>query len=183
MPSNSPSYRVLLDYIEAADATSLNETIVESDMTLLSVAASERRLDVIQMLLQRGADVNQCGRVTGRDALSLAAESGSAECIRLLLKHGARVDRFDRRGRNALAYALASHARDKDAAVRVLLEAEDDVDELIRKLRNMQARIGEPMTDEGELELDESIDRRMRFYRLHEDGTRTCLGYVRRHKD
>ncbi len=76
-------------------------------LTALIIAANWGRTDVVQFLLEQGADPNLTDSWGGHDtALMYAAVYGREEIVVLLLKHGAKVDHRDSRGRTALHRAV-----------------------------------------------------------------------------
>jgi ankyrin repeat protein len=80
---------------------------------------------VVQLLLQKGADIDSKDSGYHQTPLSLAAWSGRAAVVQLLLKKGADVDSTSYYGRTPLSYAAESgHA----AVVKLLLEEAVDVD-------------------------------------------------------
>jgi ankyrin repeat protein len=60
----------------------------EDDETALSMAAEAGHKEVVQLLLDNGADFARCNS-TGDSPLHLAAITGKAEVVKLLLDHGA----------------------------------------------------------------------------------------------
>jgi hypothetical protein len=77
----------------------------------LRMAAISGRVEIIRVLLDRGADVNAQGGIWG-SALGLATDSGRLEAVRLLLDRGAEVNAPAGIHRNALAVAL-HHGHDE----------------------------------------------------------------------
>lgn len=80
--------------------------------TPLTTAATFHRLDIAQILLAHGIDIDKTDE-RGRTALSIAAESNSnpeavlnAKVIVLLLNHGADINLADRDGYTPLMYAV-----------------------------------------------------------------------------
>lgn len=79
------------------DSTDLNDQTVESDgETLLMVAASNNRLEIVEYLISQGADLNlvttQTDRSAGsynQSALSYACTRNHPEMQKLLISHGA----------------------------------------------------------------------------------------------
>jgi hypothetical protein len=57
--------------------------------TALGAAAVNGRLTMVQLLLARGAEVNQVSQSYGAFPLLIAAQNGHAEVVQLLLAHGA----------------------------------------------------------------------------------------------
>lgn len=58
----------------------------------LHVAAGEGRLEVVQLLIELGADVEVRGGIGGGTPLNFAAAEGRLEVVRCLLAHGATMD-------------------------------------------------------------------------------------------
>uniref|UniRef100_A0A8R1U281 ANK_REP_REGION domain-containing protein n=1 Tax=Onchocerca volvulus TaxID=6282 RepID=A0A8R1U281_ONCVO len=84
----------------------------------LRSAACNNHDTVVDLLIQNGMEVDECGE-GGRTALRAAAWSGHERVVRRLLKCGADVDRQDSEGRTALmAAAFMDHAN----VVGILLE-------------------------------------------------------------
>lgn len=73
----------------------------EHGRTLLTCAARHRRLNVLVLLLNRGADVSAHG-TEGETALYRAAVSHSVDGVKLLLEHGAEIDGQTNSGETAL---------------------------------------------------------------------------------
>jgi hypothetical protein len=65
------------------------------EMTSLHDAAEDGNLEVVQLLLERGADVNS-GNADSRNTLHQAAVEGKLDVVRLLTERGAEVDPRDR---------------------------------------------------------------------------------------
>ncbi|VDO29548.1 unnamed protein product [Onchocerca flexuosa] len=84
----------------------------------LRSAACNNHDNVVDLLIQNGMEVDECGE-GGRTALRAAAWSGHERVVRRLLKCGADVDKQDSEGRTALmAAAFTDHAN----VVGILLE-------------------------------------------------------------
>jgi ankyrin repeat protein len=92
------------------------------DPELMLTAARERRLDIVQLLLDLGTDVDIEDR-SGMRALNQAAGSGAVDIVKLLIERGADVDRPTKHyggpmgfaahfGQRATAQVLAPHSRD-----------------------------------------------------------------------
>jgi hypothetical protein len=65
----------------------------QTEATPLKLAVQKRRVDIVKLLLDRGADLNI--RRNGTSALSLASIQGDLELVRLLVDKGAEVARRD----------------------------------------------------------------------------------------
>ncbi|OXU23246.1 hypothetical protein TSAR_000672 [Trichomalopsis sarcophagae] len=89
--------------------------------TLLHRAVCYQRIQVIRLLLQRGADPNVAGS-DGRTPLLLAVKCREADkVVALLLRYGVEVTATDSQGRNALHH-LASSLVERVELARVLIE-------------------------------------------------------------
>jgi serine/threonine-protein phosphatase 6 regulatory ankyrin repeat subunit B len=92
----------------------------EQCLTLLSLAASMGRVNVMELLLRSGQEVD--GKNTdGSTALHFAASFNRGEAIDCLLKHGANVNASDDNGMDALKYAAREPNRVR--AIHRLLNA------------------------------------------------------------
>jgi ankyrin repeat protein len=77
-----------------ADPTLINATKNLGGYTLLMVAAEKGRLEVMKLLLNKGAAID-AATVFGETPLSRAAGAGQFEAVKLLLDNGAVVDSKD----------------------------------------------------------------------------------------
>jgi len=100
------------------------------DQTALLASASRGRTDVVQLLLERGADPNlrfdthfSKSQVHGLTVLMAAAEQGHAEVVRALLERGAFVNARADNGLTALMAAASSGHGD---IVEILLKNDAD---------------------------------------------------------
>jgi len=73
----------------------------------LELASSLNEVEIVQLLLDHGADVNEEGIWDGPSLLS-AAHGGNPQVVQLLLDHGANVDYGDDMGGTALFIAVGS---------------------------------------------------------------------------
>ena len=87
-------------------------------------AARTGDLDVVELLLDRGADVNSADTWRGQTALMWAAAEGHAEVIPAMLSYGADVTARSAKGWTALLFAVRQGQID---VVQTLLEAGADV--------------------------------------------------------
>ena len=92
--------------------------------TMLHCAAAAGRKDVVQLLVQRGADVN-CMADWGMTPLYIAALNGRDKVVGILLVQNANVNSGDTFGRTAL-HRAAGEGHEK--VVKKLLEQRADVD-------------------------------------------------------
>ncbi|MDI9313406.1 MAG: ankyrin repeat domain-containing protein [Hydrotalea sp.] len=76
-----------------------------SDHTTLMYASKFGHADVVQLFLNKGADVNQAEILDGWTALMYAIDEGFVEIVRLLLKNGADVNQPDNNGGSCLMLA------------------------------------------------------------------------------
>jgi len=104
----------------------------EHGAAILGQAARARRTDLMQFLLDSGADVNSRGLGQGWTPLLSAVNSGSSENARLLLSKGADANARDNNGRAPLWYAAAS---ENTGLITLLLEHGADVN-----VRNNEGR-------------------------------------------
>jgi ankyrin repeat protein len=110
------------DHVAAllAQDASLANTYAPDGFTPLGLAAFFGRREVVELLLQQGADVNAVSRnVSGYTALTGAVAGGHREIVATLLAHGARADHRYGPGYTPLHEAAASG---KLEIARLLLE-------------------------------------------------------------
>ncbi|TMW58748.1 hypothetical protein Poli38472_006893 [Pythium oligandrum] len=91
----------------------------------LTLATRFGAIEIVELLVTRGADVTACDESEGRTALHHAAWHNECELIRLLVRHGALVDAIDERhGETPLHVAIK---RGHSKAVATLLECRANV--------------------------------------------------------
>ncbi len=105
-------------------------TIGAFDQSALMEAATDGQLQIVQTLLQAGADVNYSDR-RGGSALEIAARNGHVDIVRRLLAAGARIDIPD------------LSARGDGFAGPILLAAVASDDPLILKTLKKHGKLGE----------------------------------------
>ncbi|OLP80753.1 Ankyrin repeat and KH domain-containing protein mask [Symbiodinium microadriaticum] len=94
-------------------------------LTPLAVAACCGHLDVVELLLEAGADRNKGDERTGLTALALACQNGRLEVARFLLESGADKDQSTKTGFTPL-FAASCHGHIE--VVRMLLSAGVNLD-------------------------------------------------------
>jgi Raf kinase inhibitor-like YbhB/YbcL family protein len=95
------------DVVRSILADGVNVNGAEGDVVPLLSAAGDNCVEVVQMLLDRGAKVDAKDR-NGRTALIRASQAGHLEMVRLLLQHGADINIRDESGRTAWTFAAMS---------------------------------------------------------------------------
>ncbi|XP_054848817.1 ankyrin repeat domain-containing protein 61 [Eublepharis macularius] len=108
-----------------------------SGLTGLHLASKNLKLEIIQLLLYCGANVNLANPETGQSALHFAILSSSskggvtlaagAECVEVLLHNGAQARMRDRNGIEAIHFACRCGRKD---LVTLLLDHGADIDAL-----------------------------------------------------
>jgi hypothetical protein len=74
----------------------------EKGETLLACAAQNGFIEIVQLLLDAGADMNEASTIDGSTALHLAARGGYESIVEMLLQHSANIDAKDSSGRKAV---------------------------------------------------------------------------------
>jgi len=113
--------KVLLRY--GADP---NVSSIARRLPLGMVLAHSGDIELVQLLIQKGADVNALDHA-GNTPLHYAAESGNIPLIRILLDAGANVDSINRQGEPVLCSAILRSDGDIPAVVRALLDHRPDL--------------------------------------------------------
>ena len=80
----------------------------DRNRTPLLLALGGKKVAIVRLLLEHGADVSAKGADWDETPLHLASENGELKIMSLLLKHGADVDARDSRNRTPLHMALGS---------------------------------------------------------------------------
>ncbi|KAG1695148.1 hypothetical protein DVH05_020789 [Phytophthora capsici] len=107
-----------------------------SGVTGLHRALSEGSIEIVQLLLDHGADVNQRSTWGWYSPLHLACKTGSEEMIWLLLNHGAKWSLTDKAKKTPLQWAV--RAGKASVAYRV--------DQQLHAKAKLQAREQQPIT-------------------------------------
>ena len=89
---------------EISAGADVNSKDRRTGWTLLHIAIRHQRKEIIQFLLDKGADVNARDN-TGKTPLHLAVEAGQKDLVEQLIAKGAQVNVMDRTGDNALSLA------------------------------------------------------------------------------
>lgn len=100
LKGNVKIFQYLLDH--GADVWGIDET----GLNALHTAASCGRVDIIKMLLVKGAPIDNSSNLFKLTPLHCAAEEGHADCVRLLLAHRAGYNARDYKGQRALDCAM-----------------------------------------------------------------------------
>jgi ankyrin repeat protein len=87
-----------------AEQLNFNE-VNQEGYTPLLIAVKNRNLELVQFLLDHGADLNQ-EFINGSRALAFAAEAGSLEIVKELLRRGAEINHINKQGHSALTFAM-----------------------------------------------------------------------------
>lgn len=96
-----------------------------NDYPLLHVAVHENKEDVVNWLLDHGANINLESINDKKSALHQAVEEGLESIVNILLERGARVDMRDEKGNTAIHYAAK---RGNKAIFQSLLDKGADID-------------------------------------------------------
>ncbi|VUZ47671.1 unnamed protein product, partial [Hymenolepis diminuta] len=93
------------------------------DHTPLMVAVIKNKINIIQLLLKYGADVNTANKL-GRTALMISSNEGLIDIVDILIQSGAHVNAQDINGMTAIFYAVDGGFSN---VIRVLVHAGADV--------------------------------------------------------
>ena len=101
------------------------------EKSVLIHASYNGHADIVELLIEKGADVNARSKHSGRTPLIAAAYHGNVEALAVLLAHGADVNVQDKRHKyTALHHAINEIRNDHDAkheeCIRELIEAGAD---------------------------------------------------------
>jgi hypothetical protein len=101
----------------------INDYVNDYGMTALLLASMYEHIDIVRLLLEKGADVNIKDE-NGYNALMWASVRGYTDIVRLLLENGADINLQNENGYTALMLASVSGITE---IVRLLLEKGADV--------------------------------------------------------
>ena len=93
-------------------------TALSSEWSPLMIAVSQRKTEIIKILLENGVDANSSDS-KGFTPLMLASFLNEVEIMHLLIQHGADVNAYSKNGFSALIYALYANST---AATKILIE-------------------------------------------------------------
>ncbi|CAL8100802.1 unnamed protein product [Calicophoron daubneyi] len=120
---------LLLDY-----GAEIEAQVDRTKDTALSIACSHGRLEIVEELLNRGAN-KEHRNISDYTPLSLAASGGYVEVIQLLLRHGAEIN--SRTGSKlGISPLMLASMNGHTNAVRLLLEHGSDINAHIETNRN-----------------------------------------------
>jgi len=115
---NRPAGSALIDGV-----TIINKND-DDDMSPLAHACFYGNPELVQILLDNGANINQpSGHLAGNTPLIVASNGGQADVIRVLLRHGANLEDKLNILEHTPLIAACNNDHDKEEAVNVLLEA------------------------------------------------------------
>lgn len=87
----------------------VNDAATVDGLTALHYAAQNGSLDIIQFLVEHGADISAQDYEQSRSVIHFAAENGDIECIKYLTEHGADLQDKDVNGATAFHYAVMAN--------------------------------------------------------------------------
>lgn len=123
----------------------LNAGDKENGFSALHFAAAKGHFECLQLLLSKGANVNNNQNTYNTTPLHEGARGGNTECVKLLIESGANVNAQDHKGWSVLHYA-------------VINENEETVEAILQTLIDKGAMVG-VSTLSGETALHVAADR------------------------
>jgi ankyrin repeat protein len=97
---------------------------IKKNEQLLIIASDNGHKDIVELLLDKGIDINQKSEYWKRNALHVASEKGHSEIVELLIDRGIDINLQDIDGSNALHLAFLNDKRD---IVELLIERGIDI--------------------------------------------------------
>jgi ankyrin repeat protein len=97
----------------------------EDGKTALHIAAQDDETEVVKLLLDKGANINQQDN-NGKTALHIAAQYGETKVVELLLDRNANIDQQDNNGKTALHIAAECGETE---VVKLLLDRNANIDQ------------------------------------------------------
>lgn len=128
------SEQEILEAVRDGDITTLKKLLKpktnldfvnSKEMTPLMMASADNNLEIVKMLVEAGANINQKNKENGKTALMYAAALGYLEvCEYLLSQKNILINAKDKEGKTALMHAV-SNARTE--IVKLLIEKKANV--------------------------------------------------------
>ena len=123
---NLDCVKVLLDYKADIEGQGDNSDDEDPCCSPLFAAVAHENLDVLQLLVDKGADVNSCTNYDLTTPLMMAARNGDVNIATFLVEHGGNVNLKDKRGETALHQAINKYEQACDV-LRYLIKNGADV--------------------------------------------------------
>jgi ankyrin repeat protein len=99
----------------------------EQDITTLRGAVADNRPDIVKMLLENGANVNERNSTTGNTPLHLAIIRNSPDIIKMLLENGANVNERNPVGNTPLHLSAIYKGKSRPEISKLLLQKGADM--------------------------------------------------------
>lgn len=124
--------------VPACSIKSLTNAEDDTGITALGLAARVGYLEIVRLLLERGADVDAChtNGGTGTSALISATEEGHLDIVELLLKYGASVDAGHEMDDHGCTALMSAAIRGHLDILRVLLDHVANVNAAVENYKN-----------------------------------------------
>jgi ankyrin repeat protein len=102
-----------IDQVKQAlqDKVPINSPEERKQTTAVMFAAERGRLDIVELLVANGADINYANR-NGLTALHAASYGNHLDVVKFLLEKGADINAIERKGKTPLYYAAITDAAD-----------------------------------------------------------------------
>lgn len=117
---------IVASLIKAGAAVNFKNNFYESPLSRATIAPKGKDLEIADMLLKAGADINALVSMDGRTSLHLAVlnSNSNLDSLNFLLDKGAKTDIYDNEGQTPLTLAITNN---KTEAVEALIKAGADV--------------------------------------------------------